>query len=59
MSSEPEPITPEMIAAADQACKAAIDLLPPLWWGLYQECKQQGFTNYEALELVKTWIMKL
>jgi hypothetical protein len=33
-----------------------IDNLPQLWYGLFRKCVEEGFTEQQALELVKTFV---
>jgi len=44
-------------AELDQASAGLIELFPPLWWGLFQSCIAEGFTEVQALELVKAYIL--
>ena len=46
----------ELRAQLDQACAALSEVQPVLWWGLYAGMISQGFTNEQALELLKTFI---
>ncbi len=34
------------------------DFLPALWWALYSGCLEKGFSEIQALELVKVFITK-
>lgn len=49
-------MTPKEISEIDQGGKLLADILPPLWRGLYVGCKEQGFDDEQAFELVKTYI---
>lgn len=41
----------------EQGRATLIEVLPPLWYGLYSECIVQGFQPEQAMDLVKTYIM--
>lgn len=45
------------IAEYDQAIKLMSDSFPPLWWSMFTNCKKEGFTDAQAMELVKTFII--
>ena len=51
-------ITPEEVAAADQALKLMADTAPGVWRGLYVNSVAAGFTEEEALALVAAYIQK-
>lgn len=34
-----------------------IEVLPNTWWGLYSNCIEEGFSEEQALELIKEYIM--
>lgn len=40
----------------DQSIATIVEMFPIMWWGLYNGCVKQGFTEYQALELVKAYI---
>ena len=42
----------------DEAITTLIDQMPPLWRGMYNGCLKEGFTEDQALSLVKTYIAK-
>jgi hypothetical protein len=44
-------------AEVDQAAAWLVDSLPPLWHNLYKQCRKEGFTELQAFELVKTYIL--
>ena len=46
----------KMRAQLDQSSALLAEMLPPLWWGLYRACVDEGFTESQALELVKTYL---
>ena len=50
--------TPQELADMDQANRMLCDALPGLWWGLYEGCLNQGFSEDQSLELVKEYIRK-
>ena len=50
------PIDPKDLAAFDQDCKIICETFPPLWFSLYTGCVEEGFTEVQALELVKAYI---
>lgn len=43
-------------AKLDQSSALLAEMLPPLWWGIYKACVDEGFTESQALELVKTYL---
>jgi hypothetical protein len=44
-------------AEFDQAQATLVETFPPLWRGLYRNCMEVGFSEEEAMELVKTYIL--
>lgn len=50
-------IEPGQRAEMDQATAFLGDILPCLWRRLYRNCVTEGFSDVQALELVKTFIM--
>lgn len=44
----------KITAALDQGIAAISEMCPPLWWGLYEGCKKQGFSDDQAMEILKT-----
>lgn len=50
-------IEPKQIAELDQALRLAADSMPPLWRRLYHNCVSEGFTEDQAMQLVKTFII--
>ncbi len=50
-------LNPDIRAELEQDQAFLVEALPPLWWGLYKNCIEEGFTNTDALSLVETFIM--
>ena len=46
-------------ALLDQARAGLEETFPSLWHGLYSRCVEEGFTEEQALQLVRTYIMSL
>ncbi len=46
---------PRTMSDLDQS--VATDLFPTLWRGLYMRLMEEGFTDVQAFELVKTYIL--
>jgi len=44
-------------AEIDQATTGLIEVIPPVWRGLFQGCIAEGFTAEQAMELVKAYIL--
>jgi hypothetical protein len=44
-------------AKIDQATALIAELCPPHWRRLYQNCMREGFSENQAFELVKTYIL--
>lgn len=44
-------------AELDQSRAAIIEVFPSIWRGLYLACVKEGFSELEAMELVKTYIL--
>jgi len=44
------------LADMDQASAFVTDNFPKLWHGLFARCKEEGFTEPQALEVVKSYI---
>jgi hypothetical protein len=40
----------------EQSSEFLTQNLPPLWWGLYRKSIESGFTQEQALDLVKQYI---
>lgn len=58
MSEQDNPLRTSLdLAAVEQAQSAVADLLPPFWHRLHRNTVTEGFTNSEALELLKTYIL--
>lgn len=49
-------MTPKELAKADQVLSMIADMLPPVWWNLFDGCIEKGFTRDEALSILKTYI---
>lgn len=49
-------MTPEETANADQGMTYLGESLPPLWRKLYENCIAEGFTELQAMQLVRTYI---
>lgn len=49
-------LDPKELAELDQEASMLCESLPSLWWGLYKGCKYKGFSEEQALELVKTFV---
>jgi hypothetical protein len=45
-------------AEFDQQVASIRDELPSCWWALYKGCMEKGFSEIQALELLKTWISR-
>ncbi len=39
-----------------QSVAALSEMCPPMWWGLFDGCRKEGFTDEQAMELVKVYI---
>lgn len=50
-------IDPSMAQQAEQSVAFLSEYLSGMWWGLYEKCKEKGFTGDEALKLVQTYIL--
>lgn len=46
----------QQIASMDQSIARIADVLPTLWFGLFSKCKEAGFTEDQAMQLVKTYV---
>jgi hypothetical protein len=46
----------KVISDIEQSGELLKQNLPPLWWGLFENCKNNGFTEQQAFELVKQYI---
>ncbi len=42
--------------AIDQSIGGIAEVFPLLWYKLYKKCKEEGFTDQQAFDLVKTWV---
>jgi hypothetical protein len=45
-------MTNEEQAKLDQSIASMGDMLPALWWRLFLECKERGFTEQQAMTLI-------
>jgi len=43
-------------AMMDQSIAALSEMLPDLWWGLFQGCVEKGFSEEQAIELIKQYV---
>ncbi len=50
-------IDPQMNSAFDQQRALLLELLPPLWRGIYGGCLEQGFSEQQAREILKAYIL--
>ena len=41
----------------DQTAALIRDTIPPLWYGLYSRLQEEGFTEQQAMELLKIYII--
>jgi hypothetical protein len=46
----------KMLSTVEQFGEFLTQNLPPLWWGFYQNCMKSGFTEEQAMLLVKQYI---
>jgi len=46
----------QRIRDLQESATLMIDNLPQLWCGLFRKCVEEGFTEQQALELVKTFV---
>ena len=53
-----EMLSDEMRAQVEQELMFMKEILPKAWWGLYEGCVKEGFSEVQALELVKAYIQK-
>ena len=51
-------MTPKELAAMDQSLKLIVETFPPMWRQLYTNLINEGFTEQQAFELLKTFILK-
>ena len=49
-------LNPKDEAEMAQGRAFLVENLPPLWWGLYFKCTEEGFTPNQAMDLVKEYI---
>lgn len=42
----------------DEAVTALLDMMPPLWWSLYQKSIEEGFKPDQAFSLVKCYVLR-
>lgn len=50
-------ITPKEKAEMDQSMALVADMLPLIWHNLFVNLCKQGFSELQALDLIKTYIM--
>jgi hypothetical protein len=46
----------KLLSEMEQSSEFLIQNLPPLWWGMYQNCLKTGFTEEHAMLLVRQYI---
>lgn len=46
-------------AQYDQEIAAFNEMIPSMWWSLFRSLKKEGFTEIQALELLKTYITSM
>lgn len=49
-------INDKIRAELDQSTQAIVEYFPTLWFNLYKELLEKGFTEYQSLELVKSYL---
>jgi hypothetical protein len=52
-------LDPRKAAEYEQSTMTLGEVLPPMWWRIYRGCIAQGFSEAQALELVKTYILAM
>jgi len=50
-------IDDKMRADFDQGIAAMMELWPPMWRQLFDRLKEEGFTEQQAMDLLKTYIL--
>ena len=60
MSDQNEPIkfTPQMIQQFEHGSTVIIDYFPPLWYGIYKKCVEEGFSEQQAMQCVCAYIQR-
>ena len=51
-------LTLVQIAEIEQSAAAMNERLVPIWYSMYKALVKEGFTEGQALDLLKTWISK-
>ena len=49
-------MTPEKVAALDQAAATLVDYYPTLWWNLFKNLKGKGFTEEQAMIILLKYV---
>lgn len=55
-------MTPEQIRLqreTDEARTRLIDEIPEFWFGLFVKMKEVGFTEHQAMEILKTFVSSM
>ena len=52
-------LDPKMIAEFDQSLEGFIETFPRLLWNFYKATLSQGFSEQQAMELTKAWLVGL
>ena len=50
-------LDPKRQAEFDQGVEAMGEVFPAMWCKLFEKCKEEGFTEQQAFDLVKTYIL--
>lgn len=49
-------LDPAKRAEVEQGLAMLVEALPPIWWGLFNGCKEQGFTEAQAMQCLTVFI---
>lgn len=49
-------LSPENISKIDQGIALMREFYPPALWALYESSQEQGFSESQAMEIVKHWL---
>lgn len=52
-------LDPKVMAEFDQSLEGFIETFPRLLWRFYKASMEQGFSEQQAMELTKVWLMGL
>ena len=52
-------LDPKQQHEAEQGAAYLTEFLPPSWWGIYSGCIKEGFSEQQAFELVRCWMMAM